>query len=101
MSIISAQTNTHPFSYTYRTDVAIPKGNIDDVLQYRFHIEFEGKFSDRTSPKNHRWFENPPWYAPVNLNTTYGNETNVNPYSVIYSIGTNTVWINELNYLSF
>jgi len=78
----------------FRTDSPIPAQAVDAVVQYLVSVEFEGLFSDKSSPYHYRTFTNPAWYEPVNLNTGQATPT---PYYYTFSSLPGHVWINEIN----
>ncbi len=81
----------------FRTDVPIPAHTaevIESVVQYLVSTEFEGLFSDKSSPYHYRTFTNPAWYEPVNLNTGKANPI---PYYYSFVSLPGHVWINEIN----
>ncbi len=79
---------------TYGTTIPFGPDAIDTVVQYYVQAEFDGLFSEISSPLKHKTFTNPEYYLPKNYNT---GETNPTPYYVVFSCLTNQVWINELN----
>jgi hypothetical protein len=98
MSLVSSQTNTQPYSYTYRTDGSIPAYPIDSVIQYFFKATFDGFFSAFTSPKDQKQYRIPSWYWPRDLNKELGTGNNDIAHYWVFSCNTGAVWINELNY---
>ncbi len=69
---------------TYQTTVPLEAGghDIDTVVQYYVQADFDGFFSNKSSPVNHKEFSNPEWYWPVDLNTNQPYQT---PYYVVFS----------------
>ncbi|MBT3191147.1 MAG: hypothetical protein HN341_01200, partial [Verrucomicrobia bacterium] len=82
---------------TYQTTVPIGQNGsnaIDTVVQYYVQAEFDGFFSEQSSPVRHKEFENPEHYWPVDHNANQSSNT---PYYVVFSCLPKQVWINELN----
>jgi hypothetical protein len=67
---------------------------VDTVVQYHVEAEFDGLFSEISSPLKYKTFTNPDHYWPVDLNS---GQTNPTPYYVVFSSLPGQVWINELN----
>lgn len=93
MSIVESNGNFIAFE----TTVPLPTQKIDTVVQYAVAASYDGRWSDVSSPKESREFTTPQWHYPADLNA--GKAQSV-PHYVVFSCGTNDVWINELNRLS-
>ena len=82
-------------SRTYRTQWPIPEYGVDTVMQYNVSCNFLGLYSDKSSPRWNKTFQNPSWYYPVDLNAS---RSVTNPYYFVYSCPPGAIWINEINY---
>lgn len=87
-------TNGNRVTYSTAGNGAIPPQAVDAVVQYYVKCDFEGLFSELSSPKVQKDFVNPPWYFPVDLNS---GKSNASPYYIVLSCRPGEVWINELN----
>ncbi len=90
MSLIASNLS----GMTFMTTAPIPAQPVDTVVQYYVSAEFEGLFSNISSPNNDRTFTNPDWYHPIDLNA---GQSLKNPYYFSFSCLPGQVWINELN----
>ena len=92
MEIVKTEGNVT----TYRTTKAFKAGGhpIDTVVQYYAEANFDGFFSNKSSPAKLKEFTNPSWYRPVDLNS---NQLYKTPYYIVFSCLPGQVWINELN----
>jgi len=94
MSIVESNSSFIAFE----TTVPLPTQDIDTVVQYAVKASYDGRWSEVSSPKESREFTTPEWHCPADLNA--GKAQSV-PHYVVFSCGTNDVWINELNLLGF
>ncbi len=90
-----------PTSRTYVTTngIALPAGNVDDVFQFivwGIHNDIAPNDPNVIFQTTDN-FENPAWYAPINLNETYASQ-GWSPYYYVYSCPPGTVWFNEVQY---
>ena len=104
MVLVSSNTVTPPFTYTYRTTAPIPAHPIDTYIQYYFSVYFEGLFSNITSPKIQDRFGLPTWYEPADFNkelvdSEWQYKEYTTPYYVVFSCPPGSVWMNEMNYV--
>ncbi len=90
MHIASNDTN----SIWYETDGTIDPQPINTVVQYWIKAEFDGVFSENSSPREYKQFTPPEHHYPVNLNT---NQSSTIPYYFSFSCLPGQVWINEVN----
>lgn len=98
-----AFTNAPGDAYTFYSTETIPTDEFqaDTVFQYCVRVEYTGKFSsDVLSEKQGRvrngfWFDNPSWYAPIDLNAAFGTEEQPVAHAFVFSCTTNVVAFNE------
>lgn len=96
-------TNAPGDAYTFYSAETIPTDafQADTVFQYCVRVEYTGKFSsDVISEKQGRvrngfWFDNPPYYEPIDLNTAFGTEEQPVAHAFVFSCTTNVVAFNE------
>ena len=81
------------FLYRSTEGDKIPGLPVDTVVQYRTRVTYTGSFAKDVVDAS---FSNPPWYEPVDLNSTnyYGN-IGFSPYYFVFSCPTGVVFINE------
>ena len=90
--------------YTYYSAAPIPTTGFepDSVMQYCVRVKYEGRFKSpvfselQGRVKNGFWFENPDWYAPIDLNVDFGTEGSPVSHVFVFSCTTNAVRINEI-----
>ena len=65
-------------------------------------VEYDGRFNSpvyselQGRVKNGFWFENPPWYDPIDLNKTFGTRDRPVAHFWNFSCTTNVVFFNEI-----
>ena len=92
-------TNTAPNTYSLTGASLIPPNPIDSVVQYVVWGT-NANMVGRPSFQGTNAFTNPSWYAPVDLNNTFSAQ-GWSPYYYVYSCPPGSVWVNEIQYLSW
>ncbi|NLB68251.1 MAG: hypothetical protein GX804_00980, partial [Lentisphaerae bacterium] len=93
-------TKSDHSQYVFYASNAIPAMPIDSVVQYAVEVKYDGTFPSpvffdgNTNDLTQAQFTNPSWYEPIDLNKQYASQ-GVSPYYFVFSVGTNTVFINE------
>ena len=90
-------------TYSTPPGTNIPRGNIDDVVQYIVWGTYSNLIG-RPVFQDTNTFVNPSWYYPIDRNPTntlgvYLAPTNWSPYYYVFSCPPASVWINEINYV--
>jgi hypothetical protein len=89
--------------YVFYTSEPIPTDRYpaDTVFQYCVWVDYRGRFASpvyselQGRVKNGFWFENPPWYDPIDLNKTFDTRERPVAHFWSFSCTTNVVFINE------
>lgn len=84
--------------FRYRTINPIPARPADTFVKYYISASFDGYYSEWASPKIHKTFTEPTWYAPVSYTN---DDPNPYPYYVVYNCDPGRVWINEFNIIDW
>lgn len=88
---IELETTTNEYSFATPAGDPIPAQPVDEVVQYRVVVTYEGTFP---SPVYFSGFTNPDWYEPINLNEQY-SASGFSPYYFVFSCPTGAVFFNE------
>ena len=90
--------------YVYLSTNSIPTDACgpDEVVQYCVRVEYKGYFNAPVYSETQGrvsggfWFENPAWYAPIDLNEMFGTTNAPAAHFWTFSVGTNLVSFNEI-----
>lgn len=96
-------TNAPGDAYTFYSENRIPTDEwpADTVFQYCVRVDYDGQFKQpvfsetQGRVKNGFWFDNPPWYEPIDLNVAFGTKETPVAHAFVFSCTTNVVFINE------
>ena len=90
-------------AYIMPPGTSIPRGSIDDVVQYVVWGTFSNLVG-RPMFQDTNTFSTPSWYYPIDRNLTNASgaytPTSWSPYYYVFSCPPGSVWINEINYVA-
>ena len=96
-------TNAPNDAYTFYSTGTIPTDlfKADTMFQYCVRVTYTGKFQSpvysetQGRVRNGFWFDNPPWYEPIDLNTAFDTKEQPVAHAFVFSCTTNVVFFNE------
>ena len=96
-------TNAPNDAYTFYSTGTIPTDlfKADTMFQYCVRVTYTGKFQSpvysetQGRVRNGFWFDNPPWYEPIDLNTAFDTKDQPVAHAFVFSCTTNVVFFNE------
>ena len=101
---IGLTTNETDGPYVFHSTNTIPTSTLppDALVQYCVRVMYKGDFGSpilsetQGRTKNGFWFENPSWYAPIDLNLYQKTVENPVAHFWNFTVGTNQSFVNEI-----
>ena len=101
---IGLTTNETDGPYVFHSTNTIPTSTLppDALVQYCVRVMYKGDFGSpilsetQGRTKNGFWFENPSWYAPIDLNLYQKTVENPVAHFWTFTVGTNQSFVNEI-----
>ena len=106
---IGLATNETDGPYVFHSTNTIPTTGLppDALIQYCVRVTYFGDFGSpilsetQGRTKNGFWFENPSWYAPIDLNLYQGETENPVAHFWNFTVGTNQAFVNEIQPIQY